>query len=163
VTPSLYILTDNTYYSDNPFPFLVNPTPLNFSQWFVQRDEVNTHFEQLSYPDPERTIGTYMAGLGAPASVNLFLAIAATQSRHTWRPEFTAAVVNAYIRDGFGQPIIEPCVVDMNGDGAFDIQDYMAFEQYLATGDPRADLNRDGRNTLTDILAFNAIALQGCP
>ena len=60
--------------------------------------------EQVSFPDPNRTIATYMASLGfPPAQQNLeaFLAEARKQSRTNWRPEFTAAAVNRYIREGF--------------------------------------------------------------
>ncbi len=61
---------------------------------------------RLDYVDPDRDIGTPMAFLGMEASDEASTSAMIQQSRLTWRPQFTAAGVNAYIRDGF--TIISP-------------------------------------------------------
>lgn len=57
-----------------------------------------------SYPDPERTIATYVEDvLGVTGGdIDDFIDAAKLQRRYSWRPEYTAEVVNAYVRDGFG-------------------------------------------------------------
>jgi hypothetical protein len=56
----------------------------------------------------------------------------------------------------------QPCPVDLNGDCSIDIFDFMAFETWFASGDPRADFDGDGRLTFHDFLSFfNAFDI-GC-
>lgn len=50
---------------------------------------------------PERTLGDYAKSIGLATSASAFLEAAREQSRATWRPELTAAAVNAWIREGF--------------------------------------------------------------
>jgi len=58
----------------------------------------------MSYPDPNRTIGTYNASLGGPATLEAFMAQARLQSKDNWRSQYTANAVNDYVRVGFGRP-----------------------------------------------------------
>jgi hypothetical protein len=58
----------------------------------------------LTYPDPNRTVGSYNHMLGGLNSSTAFLARARTQSKDNWNPVLTANAVNNYIRAGFGQP-----------------------------------------------------------
>jgi hypothetical protein len=58
----------------------------------------------VAYPDPNRDTSTYMGSLGyADTSYSNFIAQLKLQSKDTWKPEFTAPVINAYIRAGFWQ------------------------------------------------------------
>lgn len=41
-----------------------------------------------------------MKSLGKPAEIDAFIAEARVQSKTNWRPEFTAAVVNDWLRAG---------------------------------------------------------------
>ena len=54
------------------------------------------------FPDPDRTLESYMTELGETPTFEAYLALARQQSRANWRPELTAAAVNHYIRAGFG-------------------------------------------------------------
>jgi hypothetical protein len=54
------------------------------------------------------------------------------------------------------------CSVDTNGDGHVDIQDFLAFLQLYATGDPRSDFNRDQQVNLQDFLAYLSAFAAGC-
>lgn len=72
-------------------------------QSYLQTIGDNTSVAQpVSYPQPSRTIETYQASLGGTPTLNAFVAEAKRQSREFWRPQYTAAAVNAYIRSGFG-------------------------------------------------------------
>lgn len=54
------------------------------------------------FPDPDRTIESYMATLGEDPTLDAFLDAARQQSRASWRPELSAGAVNDYVREGFG-------------------------------------------------------------
>jgi hypothetical protein len=56
----------------------------------------------VTYPSPDRTISTYQASLGGTPTHEAFVQQALLQSKTFWRPQYTAAAVNAYIRAGFG-------------------------------------------------------------
>ena len=63
--------------------------------------------EQVTFLDPDRTIETYMASLGEEPTHDAFMREATRQSKYTWRHAFTAATVNAYVREGF-QVVVDP-------------------------------------------------------
>ena len=52
------------------------------------------------YVDPNRTVETYNASLGGPASISAFLSEARKQSKYDWRWEYTAREVLKYIQAG---------------------------------------------------------------
>jgi hypothetical protein len=52
------------------------------------------------FQDPERDIPSYHESLGGEASIEAFLAGARNQQQGRWCAEYTAASVNAYIREG---------------------------------------------------------------
>lgn len=55
------------------------------------------------YPAPSRTIGTYAASLGQPATIDGFMSVALAMDKSNWNPAYTANNgVNPYIRAGFG-------------------------------------------------------------
>jgi hypothetical protein len=58
---------------------------------------------KFSYPDPTRTLAKYSASQGYQSTHAAFMAEARKQSRDNWRPEFTAPVVNDWVRAGFGR------------------------------------------------------------
>jgi hypothetical protein len=55
------------------------------------------------------------------------------------------------------------CQVDINGDGAVNVADYLAFLSIYSTGGDQADFNRDGQVNVTDYLAFLSAYSAGCP
>ena len=57
---------------------------------------------QLAFPDPGRTVGTYMAFLGGQPTFDAFLAAVRTQAKGHWDPALTAPAVNDYVRAGYG-------------------------------------------------------------
>lgn len=64
--------------------------------------KVNNIIDGVGYPDPTRSVATYNASLGGTASLDAFLTECRLQSKDNWRPAYTAAEVNRYIRQGFG-------------------------------------------------------------
>lgn len=59
-------------------------------------------------------------------------------------------------------PIVLPCVADMNGDGTVNTQDVLMFLNAWAAGDPSADINGDGEVNTQDVLAFLNLWAAGC-
>ncbi len=55
-----------------------------------------------SFPDPDRTIETYMQSFGEPASTEAFMLRARSLSKWTWDSRWTAGSANNYLRQGFG-------------------------------------------------------------
>jgi hypothetical protein len=85
----------------------------NMQSWFSRTGQsgmapsVQDTVEQVTFPDPNRSVASYMQTLGFSgndASTAKFLTEARKLSRNNWRPEFTAAAVNRYIREGFAMP-----------------------------------------------------------
>jgi len=56
------------------------------------------------FADPDRDIPSYHESLGGVATIEAFLAGARAQRRGHWCAEYTAAVVNQWIREGFESP-----------------------------------------------------------
>jgi uncharacterized membrane protein len=54
------------------------------------------------------------------------------------------------------------CPADLDGNGVVNLQDFLAYLQLYAAGDPRADFNGDGSITVNDFLAFLAAYAAGC-
>jgi hypothetical protein len=152
------------YYSaDNPLPFLAIPTPLTYEQWLQVSGETQSSFAQVTYPDPERSVTSYLAGLGGPPTLEFFLSEAARQWRLSWSDDFTAIAVERYIREGFGMAEPFDCPPDLSEDGRLDINDWLAFSNFVATGDPRADVNKDGAVNVADLQIFQNAFAAGCP
>ncbi len=95
----------NRYFVDTPSSPDSWFTPGgSFVGWVSESGETGAQLGTLNYPDPDRTLKTYSASLGGAPSTEAFMAEALLQSRAYWRPEYTAAAANAYIREGFAMP-----------------------------------------------------------
>jgi hypothetical protein len=62
----------------------------------------------------------------------------------------------------YNQTPCEACRVDLDGDGALTIFDFLAFQNAFDAGEPRADFDGDGELTLFDFLAFLNEFQDGC-
>ena len=74
-----------------------NPIVNNGTNNVTSPNDINL----TTYVDPNRSVGSYNASLGGVGTTAAFLAEARKQSRDNWRPQYTAAAVNSYIRAGF--------------------------------------------------------------
>lgn len=102
------VLHDNIYYSAAPDPpdvwsrgWFSLGSSVSMTDWLAATGETAATAEQVVFGDPDRTIQTYAASLGLEATYEAFITEALLQSKYNWRPELTAAAVNAYIQTGF--------------------------------------------------------------
>lgn len=58
---------------------------------------------------------------------------------------------------------LEPCLADINNDGALDFFDISAFLALYAESDPDADLNNDGAHDFFDVSLLLSAYQSGCP
>ncbi|NGP53706.1 hypothetical protein [Thioalkalivibrio sp. XN8] len=91
----------NKYYSGDTSDIFMPGD--NFAGWQSASGETEAEFTRISYPDPQRTIDSYLSGLGLSGGAEEFAAQALSMSRSNWNPSFTAGAVNDYIRAGFGR------------------------------------------------------------
>jgi hypothetical protein len=82
----------------------VQETFTSTQAWIGAAREVGARTTAPNFPDPNRSIASYMQSIGMSGGLDEFLAEARQQSRFNWRTEFTAQAVNAHIREGFGRP-----------------------------------------------------------
>jgi hypothetical protein len=82
--------------------FVVGQKGLDFEQWVKVSGEQGAQKRKIEFPDSSRGIETYMKSLGKTGTFNAFIAEVRQQSRANWRKEFTAPVINNWIREGFG-------------------------------------------------------------
>ncbi len=101
VDKSRFTHEGNVYNSVGPKPFEINGFSFTFDQWVAQSGETGAVTAPRNFASPSNTVSNYNATLGGPATFEAFIAECRKQSKRTWREEYTAAAVNAYIRDGF--------------------------------------------------------------
>ncbi|MDC3954843.1 right-handed parallel beta-helix repeat-containing protein [Polyangium jinanense] len=97
----------NRWFSSVPdkswFEFGPEATGISFTEWVSKSKETESTNTAVSYPDPERKLGTYHASLGKEATFEAYIAEARKQSRYNYRYEYTAEGPITYIRAGFGK------------------------------------------------------------
>jgi hypothetical protein len=149
---------------------------MTYSQWIAQSGESESLWAPATYPASQRDIAAYMVSLGRPASLDAFMQQARQQARHNWRPEFTAASVNQWIRQGFGGAV--PCYANCDGsthEPILNVGDFVCFVGQFAeaTSLPHEQqvthyANCDGSQTapvlnVEDFQCFLTKFAQGCP
>ena len=86
--------------------FKINGDALGFAEWQRKTGDTTGETRRVRYPDDTRSIQGYMKHLGLEPTYEAFLAEIRQQSRARRRPEFTAPVINDWMRAGFGlQPV----------------------------------------------------------
>ncbi len=91
-------------------PFRLGPRgeekELSFQEWVAATGEKGAEFKKVDYPDPDRSIESYMRRLGYQGTDQelyaRFFAEVRTMRRGAWRPELTTRKINDYLREGFG-------------------------------------------------------------
>ncbi len=130
----------------------------------------------LSFKDPSRRLETYNQSLGGTASYQEFVTKLMAQDKTRFDNRYTAAKLNAYLRDGFGvvspRDVEDPlpqCPSDLDGDGGVTSDDLVLFLQYFEAGDSRADLDNgsdtgtpDGGVDVSDLVFFMKRFEAGC-
>jgi hypothetical protein len=109
ISPLGVTFNSNSFFSTSPdsaatwnngwFQILGNAAAS--ATWFTQFADSGASLSAVSYPDPDRSVETYMDSIGETPTYDAFISEAMQQSRTNWRTEFTADTVNDYIRAGF--------------------------------------------------------------
>jgi hypothetical protein len=93
----------NTYYStanQNSW-FNYQGSSITAQTWLENSYESNATLSMPPFVAPERTVKTYMAEQGKAATLQAFVEELIKQSQMNWRKEYTADVINEYVRNGF--------------------------------------------------------------
>lgn len=106
-----HLFKDNQYSTDQPLSSFakVDGAKVSFADWKSKTGD-NSVVTTISFPDASRTIETYCAKIGIPKTINDFMLEARKQSRFNWKQEFRATIVNDYMREGFGLPLLNDVV-----------------------------------------------------
>jgi len=97
-----FTFTGNEYYASSEV-FYIAATPYNFAGWQGETGETGS-FGAHSFADPTRGIEAYMTHLGETATIAAFIDKCRAQGRYSWDTDYTAPVVNNWMRTGFGSP-----------------------------------------------------------
>lgn len=103
--------TPETTYAGNHWFSLANPgtwftigaNSQSFDQWLVTTNEQGATNTAVTYMDTERRLADYHQTLGKDATFDAYMLEVRKQSQKNWRPEYTAKLPIAYIRQGFGK------------------------------------------------------------
>jgi len=101
VDKSRFTFSQNRYNSVNGKPFEIAGYSFTFDQWVSQAGESGASSNPRNFSSPSNTVTNYNATLGGQATFEAFIAGCRKQSKRTWNEAYTAAAVNAYIRNGF--------------------------------------------------------------
>ncbi|MEQ8843872.1 MAG: GC-type dockerin domain-anchored protein [Phycisphaerales bacterium] len=63
---------------------------------------------------------------------------------------------------GFMAGFVQPCRVDLDGDGLLTVFDFLALQNEFGAGSPVADFDGDGQLTIFDFLVFQNAFDRGC-
>lgn len=95
---------DNYYYStaDQSAWFALDGVKYASLDDYRNASGDTTSFASVrSYVDPERTIETYLTGIGHATDTDSFVAELKQQSKFNWNVALTAKTINNYVRQGF--------------------------------------------------------------
>ena len=97
--------TDNKYYSDaDPeLWFSSESEDYNFDDWVLLSGDTNSISQEEPFVDASRTFTSYLTSIGLSGSVDEFIEQASQQSRANWNHEFSATLINEFIRSGYGE------------------------------------------------------------
>jgi len=96
--------TANKYFSeaDEDLWFRAGGVDYDFQSWASYADDISSSAVQHEMLDPERSFETYLLTIGVNPTVDAFVAEIKKQTKYNWRQEFTAKVINEYIKEGYG-------------------------------------------------------------
>ena len=85
--------------------FRVSGVDKTLSQWkaLLTPPDTTSQASALSYPNPNRTIESYMASLGQTATYGNFTSKLREMRKGNWDTNYTALIINSYFRAGFGR------------------------------------------------------------
>ncbi len=99
-----FTFSDNTYYyapEAKDCVQLMDEQRVTLEQWLILSRDKGGRVQEVEFVEPTRNDASWHATLGREATREAFLAEACRQGKFNWRPEYTAAAVIKYIREGF--------------------------------------------------------------
>ena len=99
-----WTFSNNKYYSDSAdgARFMLSGASKTDAQWADATGDTSFPLEQVTFPDPTRSVETYLTSIGeSTATIDRFIELARAQDRFNWNPQITAEPVNSFIRVGF--------------------------------------------------------------
>ena len=91
-------------YDGSSLVWRIGLAAYDFNAWRAATGETTATVGATTFPAPDRSVASYNAYVGGAATFDAFIAECRQQRRGYWRAEYTAPVINQYIRDGFGMP-----------------------------------------------------------
>jgi Right handed beta helix region len=91
--------------SNNKFANVGNSV-VSYSTWLTDSGETGSQIKTTTFPDPGRNLDTYLSSLSPAMTLAQFFTAIRGVSKANWHPEYTAPVINDYIRAGFGLPAL---------------------------------------------------------
>jgi hypothetical protein len=96
----------NTYSASNSSNFAYfSGAAKTYAQWLTTSGETGSTQQTVTYPDPGRTLDSYVATINGAWTLTDFYAAIKTQSRFNWHSEYLGSTVNNYFRAGFGTSV----------------------------------------------------------
>lgn len=95
--------TENSWASDHGFEetFRLAGDYTNFADWSARAHVNDNSTEQIAYYEPERSLELYVDRVLGLSDMEAYYASLRQQSMLNWREEYTAPVINAWIKEGF--------------------------------------------------------------
>ena len=95
---------DNTYFSDAEPDvwFSMDGESYDFDGWVFMTEDLTSRRNIDHFVDEDRSFASYLSSIGLPESIDLFVERAVQQPHASWNQELSAAVINEYIRAGYG-------------------------------------------------------------
>lgn len=95
---------NNRYYtgSDVEQWFRVAGVDYSYDDWLTLAGDTGSSNEQQTFDAPERSFETYLTSIGLSPNINAFVEAATNLPPRTWDERFSAAKINTYIREGYG-------------------------------------------------------------
>lgn len=81
--------------------FRVGKTSMSYSSWLELSGETGSTTIAPAYPEPERSVELYASNILGLTDMDAFYTELRKMSRLTWKEEYTAPVINAWIKEGF--------------------------------------------------------------
>ncbi len=78
----------------------------SFESWVNETNDTDSIMKKYSFTDPTRTIETYNKMIGGKAAFEDFILNALKQSKFNWNKDYTAPVINNWIREGYNMNLL---------------------------------------------------------
>ena len=97
-----YPFSRNAYVANNPQgQFKIGKQVITLQAWMSTTRETGVTTSLPDYPNPQRSVEQYVTGVLLLPDMDTFYQELRNQTKLNWRKAYTAATINAWIREGF--------------------------------------------------------------